>query len=222
LVIRVAVADDHPVVLAGIERLLSGVRDVNVIGLVSNSTELVDLLALNDADVVVTDFCMPGGKYGDGITLLRFLMRRFPRARLVVLTAVESVLALQNILKVPVDVIVSKADQHGCLEVAIRHAYRRHYYLSPAAERLVEEESHQQREGIEAFLSKREMEVLRMYAEGFSISDIGKRIGRSRKTISSQKMSAMRKLGLQSDSEIYRYAMATGLIASSQVSRPRS
>jgi two-component system, NarL family, captular synthesis response regulator RcsB len=222
LVIRVAVADDHPVLLVGIEYLLSGVSDVNLVGLVKNSTELVDLLARKDVDVVVTDFCMPGGKYGDGIALLRFLMRRFPRARLVVLTGVESAEVLQNILKLAIDVVVSKADQHDCLESAMRHAHRRNAYLSPEVRRLLEKRSLESEGGLGLFLSKREMEVLRMYAEGLSIGDIGLRIGRSRKTVSSQKMSAMRKLGLQSESEIYKYAMASGLIASSQISRARS
>ncbi|GLQ50147.1 DNA-binding response regulator [Dyella flava] len=222
MVIRVVVADDHPVLLAGMECLLSAISDVSVAGLAKNSTELVDLLALHDIDVALIDFCMPEGKYGDGIALLRFLMRRFPRIRLVVVTGVESVQVLQNIQKITIDVIVSKADHHDCLEAAIRYAYYRNRYLSPEIHKLLEQ-GLLQAKGKEGMpLSKREMEVLRMYAEGCSVIDIGKRVGRSRKTISSQKISAMRKLGLQTDSEIYAYAMASGLIVSTQVSRCRS
>jgi two-component system, NarL family, captular synthesis response regulator RcsB len=219
LAIRAAIADDHPVVLAGMEHLLSSVDDINVIGLVKDSTELVDHLIRIDTDVVVTDFSMPGGKYGDGIALLRFLMRRFPKVRLVVLTSVQSTQVLKNVLKIMVDVIVSKADHHDCLEIAIRCAYDRRSYLSPEAGRLLAESELDATGDAEAVLSKRETEVLRMYAEGLSIGDIGQRTGRSRKTISSQKMSAMRKLGLQTESEVYQYAISSGLITSSQISR---
>jgi two-component system, NarL family, captular synthesis response regulator RcsB len=172
--------------------------------------------------VVITDFSMPGGKYGDGIALLRFLLRHFPKLRLIVLTGVESNQVLRNVMSVAVDVIVSKVDHHNCLEVAIRRAYSRKPYLSPEAQRLLGKGNVSGNGTAEASLSKREMEVLRMYAEGLSIVDIGRLTGRSRKTISSQKMSVMRKLGLLNEADIYQYAMASGLIVSSQMSRQRS
>jgi two-component system, NarL family, captular synthesis response regulator RcsB len=222
LAIRVAIADDHPVLLAGMKYLLAGLSGMSVVGLVTDSTKLVDLLVRREVDVVVTDFSMPGGKYGDGIALLRFLVRRFPRLRLIVLTGVESNQVLRNILNVAVNVIVSKADHLDCLEVAIRRAYDRKPYLSPEAQRLLKKGEFNGVGTAEAPLSKREMEVLRMYAEGLSIVDIGRLTGRSRKTISSQKMSVMRKLGLLTEADIYQYAMATGLIVSSQMSRYRS
>lgn len=220
MAIRTIIADDHPVLLAGMEHLLSGMPDVNLVGLVENSTELVDLLGRQDVDVVVTDVSMPGGRYGDGIALLRFLKRRFPKVRLAVLTGVESTQVLQNIRRIDVDVIVSKADHHQCLQAAIRHAYEQKAYLSPTAQCLIEKEAEADELGAPAVhLSKRETEVLRMFAEGFSISDIGTRVGRSRKTVSTQKMSAMRKLGLRTDADIYQYAMTSGLVPASQVSR---
>jgi two-component system capsular synthesis response regulator RcsB len=68
-------------------------------------------------------------------------------------------------------------------------------------------------------LSKRESEVLRMFAEGLSVMQIAQRVGRSRKTISTQKIAAMRKLGLQRDAEIFEYALTHGLVQASQNAR---
>jgi two-component system, NarL family, captular synthesis response regulator RcsB len=220
LAIRAVIADDHPALLAGMEHLLSGVKDVTLVGLARDSTELVDLLGRHDVDVVVTDVSMPGGRYGDGIALLRFLKRRFPKVRLAVLTGVESTQVLQNILRIHVDVIVSKLDHYDCLDAAIHHAYEHQAYLSPAAQQLIEKEAAGNGENApELKLSKRETEVLRMFAEGFSISEIGARIGRSRKTVSTQKMAAMRKLCLRTDADVYQYAIASGLVPASQISR---
>lgn len=220
MAVRVAIADDHPAVLAGMEHLLSGFSDISVIGLATDSTQLVDLLGSQSCDVVITDFSMPKGRYGDGLALLRFLQRRFPQVRLVILTGVESSAILRSILGIGVGAVVSKADDLSLLELAIRSAYDKKDFLSPIVQRIVDETTNQEGHAeTGGQLSKRETEVLRLYAEGFSVTDIGSRIGRSRKTVSAQKNAAMKKLGLQRDADIFKYALAYGLIQASQQSR---
>lgn len=220
MTIRVAVADDHPTLLAGMEHLLSGLEGISLVGLVTDSTALVELLSHASCDVVVTDFSMPHGRYGDGLALLRFLKRRFPALRLVVLTSIENSVVMQGILSVGVLGIVSKSDALSHLDSAIRLAHLGNRYLSPTAERLVQSEAPVEDDaGNGARLSKRETEVLRMYAEGLTVTEIGQRAGRSSKTISAQKMAAMKKLGLQHDADIFKYAQTHGLIPSSQTSQ---
>jgi two-component system, NarL family, captular synthesis response regulator RcsB len=221
LTIRVAVADDHPTLLAGMEHLLSKVQGITLIGLVTNSTELVELLGRSGCDVVVTDFSMPGGRYGDGLSLMRFLKRRFPNVRLVVLTSIENSAVLTGIQNVDVLGIVSKSDDLGHVETAVRKAHLGNSYLSPLISRqLTEQLAQTNSDGQPAEqLSKRETEVLRMYAEGLTVSEIGHRAGRSSKTISAQKMAAMKKLGLRHDADIFKYAQAHGLVQASQTSQ---
>jgi two-component system, NarL family, captular synthesis response regulator RcsB len=219
LTIRVAVADDHPTLLAGMEHLLSGFDGIEVIGLVTDSTALVDLLGKSACDVVVTDFSMPNGRYGDGLALLKFLQRRFPKLQRVVLTGVESPDVLTSILDIGVRAVLSKADDLHHLESAIRTAHLDQIYLSPTAQRIVATALARVPDASDNRLSKRETEVLRLYAEGLSVSQIGARNGRSSKTISAQKMTAMKKLNLKNDADIFRYARANGLVQSSETSR---
>lgn len=217
--IRVAIADDHPALLAGAEQVLAKVPDVTIMGLASDSTQLVELLGHQVVDVVVADFSMPQGRYGDGITLLRFLRRRFPQVRLALLTSAENPQLLRGAMDVGVSAIVSKADHYDCLEEAIRAAYANRTYLSPHARQLVDQAEVEDAKSGAAHLSKREAEVLRMFAEGLSLTEIGERVGRSPKTISTQKLSAMKKLGLRGDRDIFQYAITNGLIQASQASR---
>jgi two-component system, NarL family, captular synthesis response regulator RcsB len=221
LSIRVAIADDHPTLLAGMEHLLSKVEGITVIGLVTDSTQLVELLGKSGCDVVVTDFSMPGGRYGDGLALLRFLRRRFSNVRLVVLTSIENSEVMKGIMDVGALGLVSKADDLGHVEAAIRMAHLGNRYVSPIkAGQLLELESASGPDDDSSVkLSKREAEVLRMYAEGLTVSEIGMRAGRSSKTISAQKMAAMKKLGLRHDADIFRYAQANGLVQASQSSQ---
>jgi len=205
------------VLLAGITHLLQSAADIEVVGVVADSTALVALVSGHEVDVVVTDFSMPHGQYGDGIAMLRFLHRRFPQTRLVVLTGMESPLVLNNILAAGVECIVSKSDPIEEVLPALRMAWAQGGYLSPQVRARLGPEAGADDEGQP--LSKREKEVLRMYAEGLSVIEIAARIGRSRKTISTQKVAAMRKLGLATDADVFQYAIAHGLVNASQQAR---
>lgn len=223
MTIRVAVADDHPTLLAGMEHLLSGFGGISLIGMATSSTELVELLGKAACDVVVTDFSMPHGRYGDGLSLLRFLKRRFPATRLVVLTGIENHAVMQGILDVGAVGIVSKSDDLQHLESAVGMAYAGDCYLSPRVAQILDQTAAQSPASQPLpQLSKRETEVLRLYAEGLSVSEIGMRAGRSSKTISAQKMAAMKKLGLQRDADIFKYALAHGLVTASETSRQKA
>lgn len=217
--IRVAIADDHPALLAGMQSVLAGVRDITIVDLVRDSTQLVDLLGRSVVDVVVTDFSMPQGRYGDGLTLLRFLRQRFPQIPLVLLTSVENPQLLRSVVNMGVMAVVSKADDFACLEPAIRAARSRRTYLSPVVEKMIGTPDEDARSDVDKRLSKREVEVLRMFAEGLNLAEIGERVGRSRKTVSTQKLAAMKKLGLGSDADIFQYAISKGMIQASGVSR---
>ncbi|MET3654780.1 response regulator transcription factor [Dyella japonica] len=218
LSIKVAILDDHPVLLAGMGELLAGAQGMTIAGLVRDSTELVRLLGSQLVDVVLTDFSMPHGRFGDGIALLRFLQRRFPQIKLALFTGVESPSLLQSVIDIRVSVIVSKVDSLACLEPAIRAAYANDTYLSPRVVKLLAQSAGRQVTEAAPTLSKRESEVLRMFAEGMSLKEIGVRVGRSPKTISAQKSSAMKKLDLTSDAEIFKYAIVHGLVPASQAS----
>ncbi|QRN55642.1 response regulator transcription factor [Dyella caseinilytica] len=218
MTIRVAIVDDHPAALFGIERTLANESDLLIVGTCKNSTELVDLLAVNSVDVVLTDFVMKEGRHGDGITMLRFLRRHFPDLRIVVLTSVLSAEILKSIQESDVHVIVSKTDDYGYVSAAIRHVCEQLPFVSPTVDMLLKSnDTVAGQQSDVPRLTKRETEVVRMLAEGLSIQDIAARFSRSPTTISSQKYSAMRKLGIERDAELFRYAISTGMIQASQI-----
>ncbi|MBH1553776.1 response regulator [Stenotrophomonas forensis] len=213
--IRIVIADDHPVILAGVREALGNEPGITVVAGAEDSTSLVDAMSKLPVDVAVTDFSMPGGKYGDGVALLGFLRRRFAGIPLVVLTGVGGTQVLASIRKTGVGCIVAKADPISELASAIRAARKGEGYLSADVERQL---ASLPASG-EACLTKREAEVLRLIAEGLSQTEIAAQLQRSRQTISTQKHSAMRKLGMQRPSEIFEYAVQTGMVSASQAMR---
>ena len=100
--IRIVIADDHPVILAGVRESLAQEPGMEIVATAGNSTALVEALSKHSVDVVVTDFSMPGGEYGDGVAMIGFLRRRFPKLPLVVLTSISGVQVLASIALVTV------------------------------------------------------------------------------------------------------------------------
>ncbi len=217
MTIHVVIADDHPVVLAGVAAALQGVEGISIDAVFPGSTELVQHISHTWAGVVVTDYSMPGGEYGDGATLLAFLQRRFPQLKIVVLTGIENPVVLGGILDAGVKCVVSKTDAGHHLGYAILAADQGKGYISPEIAHAIA--GVEQTDDPHPGLSRREAEVLRMVAEGLEVVEIANRIRRSRKTVSTQKISAMRKLNLEKDLDIFDYAIKHGLVPASQLAR---
>lgn len=215
--VRVVVADDHPLLLAGLLHELQGQADVRIVGIASNSTVLVDLLEKQSVDVVVSDYAMPGGSHGDGVTLFSLLRRRFPNVHLIALTMMNNADVIRTLLAQGVNCILSKADPLEYLTTALYASLAGKRYLSPGIEAVV------QRHGIQGastssrarHLSTRELEVVRLYVSGLTISEIARRLERSKQTVSTQKMSAMRKLGISRDADLIKYGIEEQLTSQS-------
>nr|WP_311528369.1 response regulator transcription factor [uncultured Ralstonia sp.] len=214
VIVRVAVADDHPVILLGVEHEFATHREIRVDGLARDSTELIQLLDRTGFDVLVCDYTMPGGEYGDGLVLLALIRQRYPHIRVVVLTMAENPAILQ-VLMTEVRCIVSKSDLTTHLSLAVHAAFARGHYLSPVVETILRTlPPHQRRPHGRAPLTHRELEVVRLFVSGMTVNEIANQLSRSKKTISTQKSTAMRKLNIDRDVDLVRYGIETGLISS--------
>ncbi|MBO9537914.1 response regulator transcription factor [Herbaspirillum sp.] len=217
--INVVLVDDHPAMIAGVTHELGSSPTIKLQGNAANSTELVALLEKTPCDVVVSDYSMPAGEYGDGITLFRFLGRRFPQVKLVVLTMLDNPAILGSLDDLGVRAIVSKSDAVSHLIPAIHAAYTDGKYHSPVVDAVLKLRTAQRANADKtAALSPREAEVVRLFVSGMSVNEIAERLNRSKQTISTQKTRAIEKLGLSGDTDLVRYAMEHGWVTSSQAS----
>jgi two-component system capsular synthesis response regulator RcsB len=210
--IRVILADDHPVILLGAEQAMLKFPNIEVVARARQSTELVKALQATPCDVLVTDLAMPGGQYGDGLPLIGYLRRNFPEVRIVVLTMLENPALLRRLGELGVVAVVHKSDDLSHIALAVQHVSRNLGYMSPQVRVALETlRINSGGKTEEVMLSRRELEVVRLFVSGLTIKEISERLSRSIKTISTQKSSAMRKLGLVRDSELFQYAQSNGL-----------
>lgn len=211
--IRVAIADDHPALLIGIKLELATSPMLELVGSASNSTQLISILDQYPCDVLVTDYVMPGGQFGDGTTLLAFIRRRYPKLQIVVFTMLDNPAIIRDLLRHGIRCILSKADPTQHIVQAIQAAYADKSYFSPTANEIVQRLEIDPNEiGRLQELTKRESEVIRLYVSGLTVNQIAEQLNRSKKTISTQKQRAMEKLGVVREPDLIKYAMEIGLI----------
>jgi two-component system capsular synthesis response regulator RcsB len=143
--------------------------------------------------------------------ILRRVLRHTPHPQIVVLTMICHLPTLSGLLHLGVAAIVDKRDTANALVEAIDAVVAGRQYLSNCVRNAFDEAGSfpQPRAGI---LSAREWHVFRLYVQGVSLQEIAARLNRSAKTISTQKRSAMRKLGLDSDAALIIYAQQIGLV----------
>ncbi|EAS1999147.1 transcriptional regulator RcsB [Salmonella enterica] len=206
---NVIIADDHPIVLFGIRKSLEQIEWVNVVGEFEDSTALINNLPKLDAHVLITDLSMPGDKYGDGITLIKYIKRHFPSLSIIVLTMNNNPAILSAVLDLDIEGIVLKQGEPTDLPKALAALQKGKKFTPESVSRLLEKIS---AGGYgDKRLSPKESEVLRLFAEGFLVTEIAKKLNRSIKTISSQKKSAMMKLGVENDIALLNYLSSVTL-----------
>ncbi|MFH5255805.1 response regulator [Burkholderia semiarida] len=219
--IRLIIADDHPVLLLGVQHTLSDIPTISVVGLAQNSTELVELLERTPCNVLLTDYAMPGGEYGDGLSMLAFLRRRFPLLKIIVLTAGVSSGIVAELAKLGIQSVLNKVDDIGHLISAIHTVFAGAPYYSPGAQNTepTAPSVYTPTASHGAKLTKREAEVIRLYVSGMSINEIASQMRRTKQTVSAQKQKAMRKLGIERDADLFRVAFEMGFGAAVPESR---
>jgi two-component system capsular synthesis response regulator RcsB len=209
---RAIVADDHPLVLLAVENLLASQPHLEVVGRASDGVELFDEAEAAGCDLVVMDLHMPCGAADVGFEMVRRFRMRFPRIAIVVLTMEIDVDMLRRLIALGVGAIVSKRDRIDLIHVAIVTALAGEHYVGPTVRTLLADATLARRFAfVRDLLSPRELEVLTHYAAGRRVSEIAARLGRSVKTVSAQKCTAMRKLSLQCDADLFRFVVDHGV-----------
>ncbi|QCP51175.1 response regulator transcription factor [Trinickia violacea] len=204
--IIITVADNHPTLIVGIKHELAGIPTLDVAGTACNSTEIVNLLSSVSCGILIIDYAMPGDEFGDGMALLSFLRQRYQDVRIIVFTSLGNPATAAGIARPGIQSVLDKVAEIGHLFSAI------HAGATGMEQPKAPHNSRSLPNPVSAAeLTRREAEVVRLYTSGMSINEIAALMKRTKQTISSQKMSAMHKLGIERDAELFRFAYETGL-----------
>jgi len=211
--LRIILADDHPIFRIGLRAVLEQIPGVHVVAEAGSPQQLIEHLQRMDCDLLVTDFMMPVDQQNDGLKLLEQIRRHFPKLPILVVTMLNNAGLFRAMLDLGVKGLLSKASLAQELPQAIRGIPRGRTYLATSVEQLLLQEGvwRGDRLGASQALSPKELEVSRLLAAGHTVNEIAALLNRSKKTVSTQKVNAMRKLGVANDAALFLYLQAQGL-----------
>lgn len=206
---NIIIADDHPVVLAGVRMLINNMALGRVLAEATTVDSLMEQLQHYSCDILITDFSMPDSCQPDGLEMLNQVRKSYPNVKIIVLTQIQNIGTLQA-LQLLSDAIVLKQSLLTDLKQATTAVCNNRPYLSAKVKQLLSEKGLTQNLS-KTKLSPRESEVVRLFCSGSSVSQIATKLDRSIKTVSTQKQNAMKKLGVTTDSELFAYSRYSGL-----------
>ena len=219
-VARIVLADDHALVRAGLRRILEATGNV-VVGEAADGLEVVPVVQEVRPEILVLDLALPGLH---GLDVIREVLRRTPETRVLVVSAFDRDDFVINAFKNGASGYVLKAAGTAELLAAVDQIARGGYYVSPQISAVlakgVSGEARSKVADPYDLLTPRERQVFHLMAEGLTNTQIGKRLFIATRTAETHRMNVMRKLSLNSQTDVVLYALRRGLLGLEHPSGP--
>ncbi len=202
--IKILIADDHPVVRIGIKQILAEMPEATVSGEAASGSEVMDRIKKQDFDIILLDISMPG----NGLDILKEIKAMRPWQKVLVLSIYPEQQYAVRALKAGASGYLTKDSAPDELITAIKKVSLGGKYASVSlAEKLVSDLEPGARGDAHEHLSDREYQVLCLVAQGKSSKAISQEMNLSPKTISTYRARIMQKLGLKNATELICYAV---------------
>ncbi len=213
-IIRVVLVDDHNIVRDGIKSLIKGMKNIEVSGEASSGDELLKLLEHQVPDLIIMDISLPDIS---GIELTAMVCDKFPGPNVLMLSMYVDEDFIFNSLKAGAKGYLPKNTSRRELEDAINAIYLGEEYFSESVSNIIlrsyvkKAKSTEDPKDIHS-LSKREIEVLRLFAEGKSNQEIADTFCISIRTVESHKNHIMNKLELNNTIDLIKFAIRNKIV----------
>ncbi|MFY0674583.1 MAG: response regulator transcription factor [Bacteroidia bacterium] len=212
--VRLAIADDHQLVLDGLKALISDIADFELVAEGNNGKDICLIAENFDLDLALIDIDMP---IMNGMQATEILKKKHPEIKVLVLTMHNEKGIIQKVLEVGADGYLLKNTNQQELVGAIRKVIAGEKYFSSEVTMSLATPGQGakvilQNQELDTSLTERETEILKLVAQGYSNKEIGDTLFISHRTVDTHRTNLMRKLDAKNIAGLIRYAMRTGLI----------
>lgn len=197
--IKVAIVDDHPIVVEGLVEFLNRDPDLMVVYTARNGEEILTRMQNEHVDVAIMDINMP---VRDGISATKIIKSRFPKTKVIIFTMYNDRSYLNALVKTGADGCVLKTKGNEDLILAIKKVARNEKHFEVDDEPLA----------AESRLSDREKEIVRLLLEGIKTKEIADRLHISELTVRTHQKNVYRKVQVNSITELAAYALNHSLL----------
>jgi DNA-binding NarL/FixJ family response regulator len=203
--LKVLIADDHPLIIAGIRRMIEHHHDIQVVGEAHSGPELTQLIERRDPDIVLMDLRMPGVA---GVQMIELIRQRWPAVKTIVLSACDDRPTIDAALRAGANAYVLKSAHTVDIVAVLRQAAGGAVFHAPAAA-----PARSGAPGVSAapLLTNRERSILSAVASGMTTAAISRELWISQHTIKFHLTNIYRKLGVANRAGAVRYALESGI-----------
>lgn len=208
--IKILIADDHPIVRKGLKDIIKETSDIEVADEACNGQEVLEKVRKGDFDLVVLDISMPGRS---GLEILKELKGEKPKLSVLILSVHTEDQYAIRVLKAGASGYLTKESAPDELITAIRKASLGKKYISSSlAEKIAFDLETGTEKALHETLSDREYEVMRMIASGKTTKEIGEELFLSVKTVSTYRSRILEKMQMKNNAELIHYAIKNKLV----------
>jgi len=207
--IRVSIADDHPVVINGLQKILSQYTKIELGDMCSNGSELLQSLEKFQPDVLLLDIQMPGI---NGEELAKIIHHTYPSISILTLTNNDTVFHVKNMMSNGAIGYLLKSSDPDMLIKAIETVYKGEQYIDPIMKELLVQESIGAKKNILPVITLREKEILELIVHEYSSQEIAEKLSLSHRTIENHRLNLLFKFGVKNVAGLVRKAIQLKLV----------
>lgn len=205
--IRIAVTDDHPLMLQGVCQLLEANPNMLVIGRYSSGDELLKGLAQQIPDILLLDINLPDTT---GNALIRTIHRHYPTIKVIALTSLDTPFQVKDMMQHGCSGYLLKSSSPHIISEAVNNVYHGKRFIDPALQELLLQDAIGNT--TDSKLTKREKEILAMICAGETNSNIAKKLFLSLRTIENHRFTLYRKFNVNNTAGLVKVALEQGLV----------
>jgi DNA-binding NarL/FixJ family response regulator len=208
--IKIAITDDHPMVVNGIRNMLYYHKHIEVANVYANGQALLDGLKNEQPDVLLLDIQLPDH---NGNELARIISKAYPSVRILAITSMDSIYQLKDMMRSGCSGYLLKTAPKEMLLEAIEKVHAGEEYIEPALkEQLLNSVLKIRQPKTGMTITRREKEILGLIASGLTSHQIAEQLNLSQRTVENHRFSLMQKLNVKNSMGLTRIALQMGLL----------
>jgi DNA-binding NarL/FixJ family response regulator len=210
--IKILLVDDHQIIIDGLKSVMKNTNDISVVGEANNGREAIRLLSILNVDVVLMDIDMP---VMNGIEALKEIKRNLVGVKVIILSMHQESAMIKNLISIGADGYLLKNTNQDELVEAIRKVAGGKPCFSSGVTMSLLNETKNNSKSVDSqteALTEREIEILKLIAEGFSNKEIGSKLFISHRTVDTHRTNLMKKLNTNNIAGLISFAIKNGFV----------
>jgi DNA-binding NarL/FixJ family response regulator len=210
ITVNLLLVDDHAIVTDGLQALLSDEPEFVIKGVAQNGAMAIDMLEVLKVDVVLMDIDMPEM---DGVQATKIIKSKMPDKKILMLTMHDEKAMIKTLMEIGADGYLLKNSSKDELVTALRVIQSGQSYFSSDVQTILEKEEPSKSSSIDTYeLTDREVEIVKLIAEGYSNKQIGEKLFISHRTVDTHRTNLMNKLNVHNVAGIVKFAITNGML----------